>query len=156
MWWLLNLIIKNRKRIYLLVFLTVLKLSSYAQKNEFIDPEKVRPEIEALGKQFSEEFLNKDSVALANHYLPDAMIGSIKGHDKILSAWNRMIQNATAKDNPNLLFETTSIATDEENVVELGNMHWADVDGNVKSTGKYVVIWRLVDGEWKIYRDWGF
>lgn len=144
------------KRIYLLVFFTLLKLSSSAQKSEFIDPVKVRPEIEALGKQFSEEFKNKDSIALANHYLPDAMLGSTKGNDKILSAWNRMIQHAIKKGTPNLLFETTSIATDEENVVELGNILWTDIEGNVKSTAKYVVIWRLVDGEWKIYRDWGF
>lgn len=143
------------KRIYLIPLIITLALNSYAQKNEAIDPEKVRPEIEALGKQFSEEFRNKDSIALANHYLPDAMLGQTKGRDKIQTAWHRMIDNASTKGTPNLLFETSSIATDEEFIVELGNIKWADENGNVISSGKYVVVWKEVDGQWKIYRDWG-
>ena len=123
--------------------------------SSFIDASRVRENIEALGKQFSLEFQNKDSVALANHYASDGMLGSIKGHDNLVSAWNRMIRNASGNGTPNLLFITNSITTDDEYVIELGRARWADTAGNIKREGKYLVVWKKENSEWKIYRDWG-
>jgi len=125
------------------------------QKSNFIDASEARIKVEALGKQFSDEFRNKDSVALANHYLPDGMLGSVKGRDNILSTWHRMIQNGEAKGTPNLFFVAKSVTTDEEFIIELGVAQWADKDGTVKSEGKYLVVYKQVDGELKLYRDWG-
>lgn len=125
------------------------------QKEGFIDTSEARIQIEALGKQFSDEFRNKDSVALANHYSPDGMLGSVKGHDNIVSTWNKMIQNASDKGTPNLLFKPNSITTDDEYIIELGVARWADQNGNVKSEGKYLVVYKREGGELKLYRDWG-
>jgi len=116
---------------------------------------EARIKIEALVKQFSEEFRNKDSVALADHYLSNGMLGSVKGHDKIVSTWSKMIQNASDKGTPNLLFITNSITTDDEYIIELGVAQWADENGNVKSEGKYLVVYKQEGGELKLYRDWG-
>ncbi len=118
----------------------------------FIDSSSVRTTIEALGSQFSEAFRNQDSVALANFYASDGMLGSVKGHDNLVSAFHRMISNASE---PELLFKTNSITTDDEYIIELGIAQWADNQGNVKSEGKYLVVWKQEDGEWKMYRDWG-
>jgi len=125
------------------------------QKTGFIDVSRARVQIEALGKQFSDEFSNKDSIALANHYLSNGMLGSVEGRDNIVSTWNKIIQNASDKGTPNLLFITNSVTTDDEYIIELGVAQWTDENGNVKSEGKYLVVWKQKDGEWKIYRDWG-
>ena len=129
--------------------------SGTGQKESFIDVTKARPEIEAVNKQFSEDFKNKDSVALANHYASDGMLGSVRGKDKLVSTWHRMIQNALKNGTPDFLFTTSSLASDDEYVVELGKYRFVDQDGNIKDHGKYVVVWKKEGGEWKIYRDNG-
>jgi ketosteroid isomerase-like protein len=40
-------------------------------------------------------------------------------------------------------------------LIELGTVETMDMDNNLKSTGKYLVVWKQEDGEWKIYRDIG-
>jgi len=125
------------------------------QETGYIDVARARAQVEALAKQFSNEFKNKDSIALANHYLSDGMLGSVKGRDNIVSAWSRMIQNASDRGTPNLLFITNSITTDDEFIIELGVARWTDQDGNVKSEGKYLVVYKQVGDELKLYRDWG-
>ena len=126
------------------------------KKAGFIDLTKARQQVEALAQQFSVEFRSKDSIALANHYLPNGMIGSAKGYENILSTWSKMIQNASEKGTPYLIFITNSVTTDEEYIIELGQTQWADENGNVKREGgKYVVVYKQEGGELKIYRDWG-
>lgn len=131
------------------------KQTKSTEETGFIDALKVRDKIESLGKQFSQEFRNKDSVALANFYMSDGMLGSVKGRDNLVSTFNKMIQNAAENGTPNLLFITNSITTDDEYVIELGIAQWADDDGNVKRKGKYLVVWKQEGNEWKMYRDWG-
>ena len=125
------------------------------QQTSFIDVVQTRKEIEALDRQFSEDFRNKDSVALANYYASDGMLGAVKGNDNIVSAFGKMISYGIKNGTPDLLFTTNSLATDDEFVVELGSYRFVDKDGNMKSQGKYVVVWKQEDGEWKIYRDNG-
>ena len=125
------------------------------QKTSFIDVSKARPEIEAVNNQFSKDFKNQDSVALTNHYASDGMLGSVKGKDKLVSTWHRLIQNALKDGTPDFLFTTNSLASDDEYVVELGSYRFVDQNGNVKDHGKYVVVWKQEGGEWKIYRDNG-
>jgi len=62
------------------------------------------------------------------------------------------------KENTNLLsvtIITTSLSTDSEFLVELGTYEIKDSKGNLKHTGKYLVVWKQEDGKWKLYRDLG-
>jgi len=120
-----------------------------------IDIEKARAEIEALGKQFSEDFANRDSVALANHYASDGRLGSIKGKENLISTWGRYIRDAIEDGTPHVRYITNALTSDDEYVVELGEYQYLDEGGSVKGKGKYVVVWKKEDGEWKIYRDNG-
>tara|TARA_R110002096_G_scaffold148822_3_gene309963 strand:+ start:15686 stop:15811 length:126 start_codon:yes stop_codon:yes gene_type:complete len=40
-------------------------------------------------------------------------------------------------------------------LVETGNFELSDLNNNVKSTGEYLVVRKLEDGKWKMYRDIG-
>jgi ketosteroid isomerase-like protein len=119
-----------------------------------IDLQKARIIIEKNDKQFSEDFLKGDSVALASHYAKDGQFGSLKGNE-ILSAWGKSIRNSIKNNTRNLLFTTTTLTGDDEFLVELGIYELKDDRHNVKSKGKYVVVWKQEDGEWKLYRDIG-
>ena len=121
---------------------------------ERVDLQKVRQIIEGLDKQFSKDFYNGDSVALANYYSSDARFGSLRGKD-ILSACGRMVRNSIKNNTRNLLFTTTALTGDSVYVVELGIYEMRDDKNNLKDKGRYAVVWKEENGEWKIYRDIG-
>jgi len=121
---------------------------------EQIDIENARNIIENLDKQFSQDYYNGDSVALAIYYSSDAKFGSLKGKD-ILSAWGGLIRNSIKDSTRNLLFTITAFTGDSDYMVELGNYEERDNKSELKKSGKYLVVWKQENGEWKIYRDMG-
>jgi ketosteroid isomerase-like protein len=118
------------------------------------DIEKTRTIIEGIDKKFSKDFYNGDSVSLANYYSTDAKLGSLKGKE-ILSFWGRAIRNSVKDSTRNLLFTTTAFTGDSDYLVELGIYEERDVKNNLKNRGKYLVVWKQENGQWKIYRDIG-
>lgn len=119
-----------------------------------INMQQARAIIDSLDKQFSKDYLIGDSIALAGYYSKDAQFESLKGKD-ILSYWGKLIRNSIKNNTRNLLFTTTALTGDSEFLVELGNYEIKDDKGNLKGKGKYLVVWKQEDGEWKIYRDIG-
>ena len=116
--------------------------------------QKARKIIESIDKQFSKDYLNGDSLALAAHYATDGQIGSLTGKD-ILSYWGRSIRNSIKNNTRNLIFTTTALTGDSEFLVELGIYEIKDDKDNLINKGKYVVVWKQENGEWKIYHDIG-
>jgi ketosteroid isomerase-like protein len=147
------------------LILTLVLLTSNSCKNEQkaeaespttnIDLVQARKIIEAIDKQFAEDISNADSLALAAHYATDGTWGTIQGKDNLISAWGKSIRNAVKNRTPNVQFTTNSLFSDGEYLIELGVYEFSDNDHNVKSQGKYLVVWKQEDGEWKIYRDIG-
>ena len=119
-----------------------------------IDLGLARKLIENNVKQFAEDFINSDSLALADHYASDGTFGSIKGKD-LISAWGGIIRNAKKNGTPNVKFTTNSLFSDGEYLVELGLFEFTDNNNDVNSQGKYLVVWKQEDGKWKMYRDIG-
>jgi ketosteroid isomerase-like protein len=123
-------------------------------ESENVEIQKTRIIIEDIDKQFSEDYYNGDSVALANYYSSDAKLGSLKG-EEILSFWGKSIRNSIQDSTRNLLFTTTAFTGDSDYVVELGFYEERDNENNIKNKGRYLVVWKQENGEWKIYRDIG-
>lgn len=145
----------------LFIIITTLAAGCRPQQNNAVNSapgnielQKTREIIEGLDKQFSEDYYNGDSVALANYYSSDAKLGSLKGKE-ILSYWGRAIRNSVKDNTRNLLFTTTAFTGDSDYVVELGVYEERDDKNNLKNKGKYLVVWKQENGEWKIYRDMG-
>jgi ketosteroid isomerase-like protein len=120
-----------------------------------IDLVKIKGLLQELDDQFAENFNNADSVALADHYAKDGTWGSIKGKDNLISAWGKSIRYANKNGTPNVKFKISSVSNDGEFVVEIGSYEFSDLNSTVKSTGKYLVVRKLEDGKWKMYRDIG-
>ncbi len=118
------------------------------------DIKKVKAIIENLDKQFSKDFYDGDSVALANYYSNDARFGSLKGKE-ILSAWGRMIRNSIKDSTRIMLFKTSALTGDSDYVVELGNYERRNDKNVLKNSGKYLIVWKQENGQLKIYRDIG-
>ena len=139
---------------YLLILFSISTVFGQAAKQEKIDLIKARAIVDSLDKQFSKHFFEGDSLALYNMYAKGAYFGTSKGKD-ILSSWGRQIRYSIENDMPNLLFATTSLTTDNEFLIETGKYQMKDSKGNLKGEGKYLLVWKQEDGQWKIYRDMG-
>ena len=119
-----------------------------------IDLQKARIMIDSLDKQFAQHYFNGDSIALYNMYAKGAKFGSLMGNEILLS-WGKQIRNSIKNDTRVIKYTTTSLSTDSELLVELGTYEMKDSRGNTKYKGKYLVVWKQEDGNWKLYRDIG-
>ena len=122
--------------------------------SETINLQKARIIIDSLDKQFAQHFYNGDSISLYNMYAKGASLGSKRGNEILLS-WGQQIRNSIKNDTRTIIYTTTSLSTDSEFLVELGTYEFRDSKGNSKYKGKYLVVWKQEDGNWKLYRDLG-
>lgn len=49
--------------------------------------------------------------------------------------------------------QTSEVEAAENFAYEVGNYALMGEDGSEVDSGKYIVIWRMEDGEWKLHRD---
>ena len=120
-----------------------------------LDLQMAKSFIDSINAKFTEEVKKGDSVALASHYSSDAEMlfansEPIKGKD-ILSAWGGMIRMGI-KD---FTFATTDITVSGDLLVETGTYEMKAEDKTLFDKGKYVVVWKQQNGEWKLFRDIG-
>lgn len=52
-----------------------------------------------------------------------------------------------------LKLETIEIHGEGESVTEVGRFTMSTLDGTLLDEGNYIVVWRYVNGEWKLHRD---
>ena len=145
---------KKQTLLYLFILFSISTIFGQSSEQEKIDLVKARAIVDSLDKQFSKYFFEGDSLALYNMYAKGAYFGTSKGKD-ILSSWGRQIRYSIENDMPHLIFITTSLTTDNEFLFELGKYQMKDSKGNLKGEGKYLLVWKQEDGQWKIYRDMG-
>lgn len=119
------------------------------------DMQKAKSFIDSINAKFTEQIKSGDSVALASHYSADgemlfANSDPIKGKG-ILSAWGGMIRSGLT----DMTFTTTDITGCNDLLVETGHFEMMEAKSNKVTKGKYVVVWKQQNGEWKLYRDIG-
>jgi len=119
-----------------------------------VDAEKERPAIESRDKEFSKYILEGDSVALAKMYTKDAQFGTLKGVE-IPPALAKWIRNAHKNDSRKVNFKTVTLTADGELLIETGTGEVRSEVGELKSTFRYLVVWKMEEGVWKLYRDIG-
>ena len=119
-----------------------------------VNVQTMRTVFEEIDRQFARDIAAGDSAAVAAHYTKDARLGSLHGNE-ILSFWGRYIRRSKEQNTRNIRYIITGLSGDGEYFVELGRYEILDNSDTVLSKGKYVVVWKQENGEWKIYRDIG-
>ena len=114
----------------------------------------VRAAIEAANAKFSALAAQGDGAALAKLYAKDGAVmpaGSepIRGTEAIAKFW----QSAFASGVAAIELKTVELYGEGMTAAEVGEYALRDKVGKVLDRGKYVVIWRHDDGEWKLLRD---
>jgi ketosteroid isomerase-like protein len=149
-----------RKNIRLFGFLafTALILSACAttEKEEVLDMEKVRVEIQAMEDAYAAGQKAKDADAVAAYYSDDAI--SYTRNKQPLSgkaAIRDNIANNIAKDtteNYNV-FKVVDLFAEGNTAVEIGSWTEFDSSGNEKENGNYMSYFQKRDGKYICVRD---
>lgn len=114
--------------------------------------------IRSISKQWLGLIRNRDAAAIAKLYAPDGALlppGApiAVGSSAIEQAWRGMMETPGFA----LSFEITQIvvASAGDMAFDRGTYRFSSSgpNGPVTDTGKYVVVWRNIDGEWKAVAD---
>jgi len=128
--------------------LTLGSLSPTAQSGD------VRAAIEAVNAKFGEAWGKKDAAAVTALYTANATllppnVGRVSGSEAILEFW----KGAFAAAPPAAKLTTTEVEAHGETAHEVGTYQMFGSDGKVVDTGKYVVVWKRQNGQWKMHHD---
>lgn len=112
-----------------------------------------RPAIEKAGAAFAATLAKGDSAGLAAMYAPDAQVfppnSDVVTGTAIQKTWQDVIDAGVKSMKLTIL----DVVESGDLAVESGRADLYGADGKVVDSGKYVAVWKLVGGRWKILRD---
>ena len=114
----------------------------------------VRGEIQAAGESFMATFKRGDAAGVAALYTTDGQLlpthsDFVTGAEAIRAFW----QGAMDMGIKEAKLEAVEAEGHGDTAIEVGKYTLLAEGGQVADAGKYVVIWRKVDGVWKLHRD---
>jgi len=114
----------------------------------------VQEAIQEVNKTFSEFLSRGDAAGIARCYAEDAVVmppnqDLIHGRGGIEGFW-RGIVTAGVKA---LRLESQKVAQYGEVIAEIGRFTVVIEGNEVIDEGKYLVLWKQENGEWKLFRD---
>ena len=112
-----------------------------------------KAEIETANREFKVFFAAADSIGLANLYTQDAKFmnngaPAVTGRKNIQSAISGIMNSGISSVN----LTTIDVWGMENLITEEGELSLFVEDAEVYK-GKYIVLWKKVDGKWKLFRD---
>jgi uncharacterized protein (TIGR02246 family) len=118
------------------------------------DPAALHTAIEAANRQFMDAFSRKDAAAIGMLYAEDALVlppgaPEVAGRAAIESMWKSVLALPLAE----FELKTSDVGGGVETAWESGRYRMLQNDGSLSDAGKYVVVWKQVEGGWKVYRD---
>jgi uncharacterized protein (TIGR02246 family) len=113
-----------------------------------------RAAIEAQSAKWQESFNAGDGAGIAALYTDDGQIlppgaATVSGRENIAAFW----QEALSAGGISATLETVEVVTQGNHATEVGRFSMTDADGNTVEQGKYLILWRQEQGEWRLARD---
>ncbi|ETN94706.1 Ketosteroid isomerase homolog [Zhouia amylolytica] len=129
------------------------KESSNTSPAPAFDLEVVKAEIEAANQKYTERLAAGDSVGLSNLYTTDGKFmmpeaPSYEGRESITSVFSGILNSGIS----GIKLTTIEVWGNETFVTEEGAFELFSGEDKVDE-GKYIVLWKKVDGEWHLLRD---
>ena len=113
----------------------------------------IRDDIRKANDKAERAFEQGDAAVLADLYTEDGMIlptGSdfIKGKQAIASFWQAGMDMGLKWTK----LETVEVESHDDTAIEMGTYTLGGEEGLVMDQGKYIVIWKYEDEQWKLHR----
>ena len=137
-----------------MVAISLFACKSSTETKPAFNLEDAKKEIAEMNKRFEDAVVNSDSVALVNLYTEDAKwmnpnAPSVIGKQALTSELSKLLNAGIGSAKLN----TTDVWGDENYVTEEGNYVLKAKDGSQIDKGKYLVLWKRVDGKLMFFRD---
>ena len=150
----------NHLTLIVMIFALSFAIQSCEQKtkdlklgNEQTGLSTLEKEIELRLREYESHLRNGDSIALGNMYMKNAeIIPSTVGRENIIKAFGSSIRHGITGSS----FKTTHLWGNDQLLVEDGTGSWFNSKGKVVGSGRYLLVWKKDEGEWKILRDTWF
>ena len=115
---------------------------------------EVRGLIEAANEKFMAVFSQGDMASLATFYTENGQLlptnsDFITGREAIQAFWQASIDRGVKA----VKLETVEVDDHGNTAIEVGRYTILGEAGRVLDNGKYIVIWKQADGQWKLHRD---
>lgn len=115
---------------------------------------EVRGFITAANEKFMAVFSRGDTAGLATLYTENGQLmptnsDFVTGREAIQKFWQASIDRGVRA----VKLETVEVDGHGNTVIEVGRYTILGEAGRVFDNGKYIVIWKQVDGQWKLHRD---
>lgn len=117
-----------------------------------------RADITAVNRMFEEAARKGDADRIAALYTPDAMVlppdgDMVKGRDSIKQMWASALKQMGLKD---VKLDTLDLEITGDAAYEVGEATLGlETEPGKRQTAvvKFVVVWKKVDGQWRLHRD---
>lgn len=128
--------------------------ANYNKESSEFNIEAAKKEIDTANQEFIDLFNRSDSVGLANMFTIDGKSmepnePSFNGRREIQTHYS-IVMNAGANK---LELATTGLWGDENMLAEEGEYTFMDKNDKLLDKGKYIVLWKMESGKWKLFRD---
>ena len=115
----------------------------------------VKKVVDSTNAVFGSLISKGDSVGLASLYTSDAKfmapnMPTASGRSAIQTAFAGLF---AAMGTPGLTLTAKDVWGTEELITEVGSYTMTDKNGKEIDKGKYIDLWKMEDGKWKIFRD---
>lgn len=136
------------------IFFTNCEIKSKEEDvNSKVDMSTLAKEIESRLREYEAHLQNGDSIALGDMYMENAeIIPSSIGRKEIIRAFGSSIRHGIKGST----FTTTHLWGNEQLLVEDGTGTWFYEDDKIAASGRYLLVWKKDNGQWKILRDTWF
>lgn len=113
-----------------------------------------RKVVEDASQELMERLKNGDSTGFSNLFTTDAKVlpsggSAVSGRDAIRTLFGSFIRAGFT----NLALTTIDVWGNEFFIVEEGSYKVADTRGKELDHGKYLKLWKMDDGKWKLFRE---
>jgi ketosteroid isomerase-like protein len=138
----------------------ITSVNSFGKDVKYVSKEEkmaaIKAEIIALEKSWDTHFNSGDLNSLLSLYADDAI--RLPNNQTIISGKEAIkkemeIEQTKLKKGYTNTSETTDVFGDENTVTEVGRTIRKDASGKVKSTGKYITIWKKMNGKFVTARE---
>lgn len=118
------------------------------------EPAEVRAQIAEVNRRIGEAVLRGDAEALAGFYASDALLlppasDILAGDEAIGKFWREAVQSGVN----GLEISTLEVDAAGDKAIEVGTYVLKNAAGTPVDNGKYIVVWKRVDGAWRLHRD---
>ena len=128
--------------------------TGYSVIQSYVQDSNVREAIESGDNEFMESFKHGNAAAIAALYTEEGQLlppnsDFIKGKKAIETFWKGAMEMGIKSAK----LEIVEVGGLGETAYEVGKYTLFADNENILDSGKYVVIWKQTDGQWKMHRD---